>query len=787
MSAIRPESDPPEHAPASGHLSGKRPGEPLRADLDLLQLATDIARDLDRGSDGAASSDSLRGREEELLLIVDSMPVLMSYVDDQRVYRFVNCVYEQWFGLPREEIVGRPMWEVLGQAAYEAIRPHLDAALQGEEVAYEAWVDYRVAGRRCINARYVPRRDRQRRVEGFFVFVQDMSHRRLAEDRLAASEAEYRALFELAGVAKARAELGTGRYTHVNRKMCEITGYTADELTRMTFVDLTHPADRVREQSMYTRLLGGEISEWMSQKRYVRKDGTVIWVEVYGTMVRDASGRPLYTTADIQDITQRKQGEDAIRRLAQFPEQNPNPVLRVGSDGSVHYVNAAASKLLFGLGWRPGRPAPGRFLDAMREAMASSAAGEFQMEYMADRVFLFTVMPILADGYANFYGREITEIRRAAEALRASEERFRVSQELSLDGFTALNAVRDPAGRIVDFAWSYVNPAAGRLLKRAPESLAGMRLLEILPGNKQNSELFDRYVRVVETGIPHDIELRYESEGIQGWFRNMAVRLGDGVAVFFNDITERKLAERRLQEANAELARSNTELEQFASIVSHDLRSPLVSMGAGVQFISEELGEKLSPEVIETLGYMRDSVAHMGRLIQCLLDYSCVGKGGLKLARCDAEALLDRVLRNLAAPLTQADAVVTRDPLPAIRADEALVMQVFQNLIENALKYRNETIPRVHVSARPAEGGWVFSVADNGIGISTEHFDRIFKVFQRLHADESRYAGLGIGLATCKKIIDRHGGRIWIESEPGRGTTFLFLLPDRTESIPPAD
>lgn len=236
-------------------------------------------------------------------------------------------------------------------------------------------------------------------------------------------------------------------------------------------------------------------------------------------------------------------------------------------------------------------------------------------------------------------------------------------------------------------------------------------------------------------------------------------------------------SERRLERQARELARSNAELEEFASILSHDLRAPLVSIGGCAQLLHEEARDKLDSEGNELLRMIQDGVALMGGMIKSLLTWSRVGAGGIQLTECDAEETLSSVIRTLWPRFEEAGAVVTHDPLPTVRADATLLTQLFQNLIENGVKYRGQEPPRIHVSAQDGEGEWTFSIRDNGIGIAPQDCERVFEMFHRGHRDEARYEGTGVGLATCKKIVERHGGRIWLESQVGEGTTFFFTLP----------
>jgi PAS domain S-box-containing protein len=238
------------------------------------------------------------------------------------------------------------------------------------------------------------------------------------------------------------------------------------------------------------------------------------------------------------------------------------------------------------------------------------------------------------------------------------------------------------------------------------------------------------------------------------------------------DVTERVRAEQ-------ELARSNAELEQFAYVASHDLQEPLRMVASYTQLLARRYGDHLDDDAREFIGFAVDGVKRMQALINDLLAFSRVGTRGGTHEPTDADAALERVLATLGHAAEESDAVVTHDPLPTIIADASQLGQVFQNLIANALKFHKPGEPsRVHLSARRGVQEWIFSVADNGIGIAPEFADRIFVLFQRLH-NRSEYPGTGIGLSICKKIVERHGGRIWFDSTPGKGTTFHFSIPDR--------
>ena len=243
------------------------------------------------------------------------------------------------------------------------------------------------------------------------------------------------------------------------------------------------------------------------------------------------------------------------------------------------------------------------------------------------------------------------------------------------------------------------------------------------------------------------------------------------------DVTERKRAQAVLQGAYDELARSNAELQQFAYVASHDLQEPLRMIGSYTQLLERRYRDKLDQDAREFMQFIVDGATRMKQLIEDLLAYSRVGTRGKELQPAQAQVALDKALINLRAAIEASGAQITHAVLPEVNADDTQLTQLLQNLIGNAIKFRRpEEAPRIHVGAEAAASEWRFSVADNGIGIEPQYFERIFLVFQRLHTRDE-YPGTGIGLAICKKVIERHGGRIWIESAPGRGSKFCFTLP----------
>lgn len=248
-----------------------------------------------------------------------------------------------------------------------------------------------------------------------------------------------------------------------------------------------------------------------------------------------------------------------------------------------------------------------------------------------------------------------------------------------------------------------------------------------------------------------------------------------GAIEALQDVTTRKIAEAKLNRTLTDLKRSNTELEQFAYVASHDLQEPLRMVSGYMQLMKRRYEGKLDSDADDFIGFAVDGANRMQTLINDLLSYSRVGTRGKPLTPTDCKTLLLQTLSNLKVSIDGSGAVITHGTLPTVMADGSQLAQVFQNLIGNAIKFKGEEPPRIHIAAEQKCNEWVFSVADNGIGIEPEFFDRIFVIFQRLHGREE-YTGTGIGLSICKKIVDRHGGRMWVESEPGRGSTFYFTI-----------
>ena len=262
--------------------------------------------------------------------------------------------------------------------------------------------------------------------------------------------------------------------------------------------------------------------------------------------------------------------------------------------------------------------------------------------------------------------------------------------------------------------------------------------------------------------------------------REIKIEETDFIQSIIRDISERKQAEAKLSQAMEELTRSNEELEKFAYVASHDLQEPLRMVSSFVQLLGKRYKGKLDQDADDFINFAVDGANRMQILITDLLAYSKVGRRGKEFKETSCEAVIDRAMSNLQEVVERSGAVVTRDLLPEVMGDGSQLTQLFQNLIGNAVKFCKDRTPRIHISAEGKKNEWVFAVRDNGIGIEPEYYERIFSIFQRLHGRQE-YPGTGIGLSICRKVVERHGGRIWVESEPDQGSTFYFTIPAQRE------
>ncbi|HET7318814.1 MAG TPA: ATP-binding protein [Nitrospirota bacterium] len=410
--------------------------------------------------------------------------------------------------------------------------------------------------------------------------------------------------------------------------------------------------------------------------------------------------------------------------------------------------------------------------------------------------------------------RDITK-RRHAEEMLLEQKRF---AENVVDNSAVATFVLSPDHRVV-------------LWNKACEELTGFPAAEMIGTSNHWSPFYDRQRPTLADLV---IDKEHESLGAlygkfrrselvpdgvhaEGWYPDMNGKdryiVFDAAPIYdarqrlivaietLQDMTEFKRTGEELEKKTRELTRSNAELERFAHAASHDLKAPLFSIAGFAEVLEEKYGDRLDINGRKFLSYIMEGTDRMKRLIEDLLAYARVTTKARPLAPVDCAAVVEAAVSNLRSAVGESGARVTASGLPVVSGDETQLLQLFQNLIGNAINYRSTAPPEIRISAHPlsgapeekageagrvpdagdgrscAGGGWLFSVTDNGIGIERRHFEKIFQLFQRVHPEDSAYPGTGIGLALCDKIVERHGGRIWVESEPGKGATFYFTIP----------
>jgi len=714
------------------------------------------------------------------------------------------------FGFAREE---QPQVEDYFSRVHPEDRPGVERAIEKTAGTREGhYLEYRIVradGGQCwVASRAEAVADepgaRYPRLVGALI---DITERKLAEAALRESEARFRIALHAGSYGVWQWDPASGSID-VDETVRELFALklTPAPITVQEILETVHPDDRERVQAALRRGLepGGAYN---AEFRVVLPDGAERWLAGFGEVLRDAAGNPTRMVGITRDISERKQAEHSLRRrelelaverdrLSKVFEQAPafiavlrGPELIFELANSAYYrvighreiigkaLNEALPELesqgfdkLLQNVIRTGEPFVGTGLPAYVQMTPGEAAALrfFDLVYTAMTEADGTRSGVVA------IGSDVTERMNAEEARR-------VLQEQVARNATEFRQIADSLPQLVwvtrsDGYVEWFNRRWYEYTGTTFEQCEGERWAVFVHPDDV-AEVQRCWAHSLQRGERYSVEYRFRRhDGACRWFLAQAEPIRDeygSVLRWFGtstDIQDQKDTEDTLRA-------SNEALERFAYSAGHDLQEPLRGITAFAQLLSRRYGDKLEGDAVQYVQHITGSAERMSRLIESLLVYArSASSGALPVQPVDANAALSTATENLRTRIEETGAVVMRDALPAVNAVESLLVQVFQNLIGNSLKYRRpEVVPRVHVTWDRQSDFYVFHVRDNGQGISPEHHEKVFQLFSRLHGRET--LGSGIGLATVKRIVERHGGRVWLESEPGVGSTFSFSLP----------
>lgn len=617
------------------------------------------------------------------------------------------------------------------------------------------------------------------------------------EEALRESEALYSAVVGQAFDIIFLVDVNTKQIVDGNIAFQEMLGYSSKDLSSLTFYDVVaHDKESIECDIECIKASG---NYFIGSRKYRRKDGSIIDMAVSSTLIHYGKNEVLCIIA--RDVTERKKAEEALHKSVQLLEKvysSLHDALFIIEANSTKIIdcNPAASDM-FGYCREDMLTRSAVFLhissdslDLFRVRLQSDIAEkgylflpEFQMKRKDGTIFFTenSVVPLTNDEGVNIgwvsIVRDITERKRTEEAIHESEAtlaNLMDSMPVGIRGYDAEGTV---------FYW---NRMSSKIYGYVAEEAIGRKLGDLIIPEEikpMYCEALAYAATLKESGefLPANEVSLLRKDGSRVCVHSIhtAVCLPGKAPLLFCidvDLTERRRAEEELIKKSEDLARSNADLAQFAYVASHDLQEPLRMVTSYVQLLQMRYKGKLDTDADEFIGYVVEGTKRMKLLLAALLDYSRVGTRGNPFRTVECETVLEDALQNLRMVLDETKGRVTHDALPAIIADETQMVQLFQNLISNGLKFHGPKPPLIHVSAEQNGTNWIFSFQDNGIGIDPIYFEKIFIIFQRLHGRD-KYTGTGIGLTIAKKIVQRHGGQIWVESEVAKGSTFYFTVP----------
>jgi PAS domain S-box-containing protein len=776
------------------------PIELMLSPLDSAEgiLVTAAIRDISVRKEAEKHLARMEGRYRGLL---EAAPDAMVVVNQKGEIVLLNVQAEKQFRYRRDELVGQQVKNIIPQGFAERLLADGLRSVE-EALAQQIGTGIELTARRSDGSEFPIELmlSPLESAEGILVTaaIRDISVRKEAEKHLARMEGRYRGLLEAAPDAMVVVNQG-GEIVLLNVQAEKQFGYRRDEL-------VGQKVKNIIPRGFAERLIADEkrsVEDALAQQIGTgieliarRKNGSEFPIEIMLSPLDSVEG--ILVTAAIRDISVRREAEKHLAlmegRYRGLLEAAPDAMVVVNPHGDIVLLNVQAEQQ-FGyrrdelVGQKVKNIIPDGFAERLvadglrsaEDALAQQIGTGIELIALRKNGTKFPIEIMLspldsAEGILVTAAiRDISVRKEAEKHLARMEGRYRGLLEAAPDAMVVVNQ----QGDIV-----LLNVQAENQFGYHRNELLGQPMKNIIPAGFAERLIADA-LRSTEDALAQQIGTGIEITGRRKDGTEFPIEImlsplesAEGVLVTaaIRDITTRKVAEAHLLYKVEELNRSNEELGQFAYIASHDLQEPLRMVASYTQLLARRYKGRLDSDADEFITFAVDGANRMQRLIQDLLAYSRVGTKGKDLLETSSEEALQRAILNLRGAIADSGAMLTHDPLPAVLADETQLVQLFQNLIGNAIKYQNPGVPRIHISAVKNGGGkWTFSVRDNGLGIDPQYFERIFVMFQRLHKREE-FAGTGIGLAICKKIVERHGGEISVQSQPGKGSTFSFAL-----------
>ena len=743
------------------------------------------------------AEEALQGSEEKYRMLLDEVQDYSIFMlDPQGWVVSWNAGAERIKGYKADEIIGHSFSCFFPPEDIKRGRPEelLRMAATSGRHEYQGMRVRKNGSRFLASVTFTALRDTAGNLRGFSEISRDLSESK-------ESGAKYRGLLEAAPDAMVVVNQG-GEIVLLNVQAEKQFGYHRDELVGQKVKNIIPEGFAERLIADGTRTAADALAQQIGTGLELtgrRKNGSEFPIEIMLSPLESAEG--ILVTAAIRDISVRKDAEQHLSqmegRYRGLLEAAPDAMVVVNQGGEIVLLNVQAEKQF---GYR-------------RDELVGQKVKNIIPEGFAERL-IADALRSTEDALAQQIGTGIELTGRRKNGSEFPIE-IMLSPLESAEGILVTAAIRDISAR--KGAETHLAQMEGRyrgLLEAAPDAMVvvnqgGEIVLLNVQAEKQFGYHRDELVgQKVKNIIPEGFAERLIADDLRSAADALAQQIGTGieltgrrkngsdfpieimlsplesaegilVTAAIRDISVRKRSEENLVKTVEELKRSNDELEQFAYVASHDLQEPLRMVASYTQLLAKRYKGRLDSDADEFIAYAVDGSNRMQGLIQDLLAYSRAGTNGNALHEISSENALKEALTNLRAAIEENGAVVTHDSLPAITTDDTQLTQIFQNLVGNAIKYRSAEVPHIHISAAKNGGNeWIFSVRDNGLGIDPQYFEKIFILFQRLHG-QTEFQGTGIGLAICKKMLAQLGGRIWVESQPEKGSTFYFALPGR--------